>query len=201
MKRSPSRASRMYARTHARSRTTHPDVLGFLRRDARGYASVHRIRFACKLANAHHRRPSALDCRSRERETESSRRQRRRVPSGSRDSHLFEELLRPLQPAHLSPCSRTYSSISPCILVRFFSLSLSLFYLLFTCCQLARALTILAIRLPSEIRSRRLPARVDVSCTRARDSGHGGCERILRRPKADRSPTFVSLHCTVFLPF
>lgn len=75
----------MYARTHAPTRDhalRTPNVLGFLRREERGRTSVHRIRFACKLAYAHHRRPTALDCRSRERQTEPSRR-RRWVPLGS----------------------------------------------------------------------------------------------------------------------
>jgi len=68
--RSASRAPLTYAR-YSRAITCYAPrrlgFLGFLRRGERGRKHAHRIRFACKLANAHHRRPSALDCRSRER--------------------------------------------------------------------------------------------------------------------------------------
>lgn len=123
--RSPS--LRMYACTHAptaRSRAKHPDVLGFLRREERGHrTTVHR--FACKLANAHHR-PSALDCRSRERQTEPSWR-RRRVPLGfSRLPPLRGVTSSPPTSAPVSLLSRSPIPLPPPALHSpFFSLSLT----------------------------------------------------------------------------
>lgn len=131
MKRSPlrARAPWTYARTHAPTRdhalctpmSSNSCVAG--NADARKY-----IVFVphANSRNAHHRRPSALDCRSRERQTERwSRWRRRRVPSGSRGSHLSSRSRSHVVPSNRRTClpalALTYSSTSPCVLSAFFS--------------------------------------------------------------------------------
>lgn len=190
---SASRAPRTYARTHdhaLRTPTSSDSCVA-------GNADAHAYIVFASYANSRTRTIDGLPRLTVDRENAKPKpcRRRRQVPSGSREGlpplRGVEATSSPPTGAPVSLPSRSPIPLPPSASrpPLFFSLS----YLPFTCCQLARALTIrgddsrcsTAIRDPQPTSM----ARVDVSNTRARD--RRGCGRILRRTKVDRSLIFI----------